>query len=278
MTERDNSTGRRQFLTASLAASIAASVAAPILPTMSSLVSAKEHPVPSTQQYFEIRIHRVETEEKGKIVGRYLEKALVPALHRQGVERVGVFQPIEEGSFDYYTLITYPAIQMLAAVNDELEMNEAYQKAAAEYFAQPLKDPSFRRVESRLMKAFAGMPTLELPSPTKEKSARILELRIYESPHEKAARLKVEMFNKGEIAIMRDVQLAPVFFGETLISNDVPNLTYMLSAEDSEAHKEHWAAFRVHPEWLRMKKLERYQDTVSKIHSVMLKPTSFSQI
>ena len=46
------------------------------------------------------------------------------------------------------------------------------------------------------MKAFSGMPVLEVPS--KASKTRLLELRIYESQHEDAALRKVEMFNKGE--------------------------------------------------------------------------------
>ena len=74
------------------------------------------------------------------------------------------------------------------------------------------------------------------------------------------------------------VGLGPVFFGETLVSHDVPNLTYLLSADSPEAHKEHWKAFLAHPEWDRMKNLKRYADTVSNIVSVMLIPTAASQL
>ena len=62
-------------------------------------------------------------------------------------------------------------------------------------------------------------------------------LRIHESHNKDKARRKVAMFNDGEINIMREVKLAPVFYGETLISNDVPNLTYMLSGADLETHQ-----------------------------------------
>ena len=85
-------------------------------------------------------------------------------------------------------------------------------------------------------------------------------------------------FNGGGLDLLRDVKLGPVFFGETLISADVPNLTYMLSADDVDAHKEHWKAFLAHPEWKRMKAIEKYQGTVSKITSVMLAPTEYSKI
>ena len=86
------------------------------------------------------------------------------------------------------------------------------------------------------------------------------------------------MFDTGETQVMRDTGLAPVFFGETLIGPDVPNLTYMLSAANEEEHKAHWKAFMVHPEWQRMKKLPKYKDTVSKITNYFLVPADCSQI
>jgi hypothetical protein len=107
---------------------------------------------------------------------------------------------------------------------------------------------------------------------------RMFELRIYESHDDLKARLKVAMFNDGEIDVMRDVKMAPVFYGETLIGQDVPNLIYMLSASDMESHEAHWKAFIGHPEWDRMKKLPKYKDTVSNITKVYLVPTDYSQI
>lgn len=120
------------------------------------------------------------------------------------------------------------------------------------------------------------MPVLELPSTASPE--RLLELRIYESNNEQKARLKVEMFNEGEIDIMRDVKLAPVFFGETLISDDLPNLTYILSADNAEIHRQHFQDFLKHPDWDRMKRLEKYKGTVSKIISITLSPATCSQI
>ena len=77
---------------------------------------------------------------------------------------------------------------------------------------------------------------------------------------------------------MRDVKLAPLFYGETLIGNDVPNRTYMLTAPNMEAHDAHWNGFRTHPKWQVMKKIERYKNTVSKINRWYLAPTDYSQL
>ena len=257
---------RREFIAGSLAAA-----------TAGSLAQAAPADGPA-QEYYELRSYRTANAEKQALVNSYLETALAPALKRMGIDRIGGFMPIEESDHSAHILIPFKSLDQLGAVNDKLEADKEYHAAAAKYFAAPKNDPAFSRVENRLMKAFAGMPVLELPPQTATKAKRVFELRIYESHNEHAARLKVEMFNKGEIDIMRDVKLAPVFYGETLVSNDVPNLTYMLSGESVEAHKAHFQAFLKHPEWDRMKKLKRYRGTVSKITSVYMQPTDWSSI
>lgn len=231
------------------------------------------------QEYYELRIYRIDSEEKQKSTSKYLENALLPALNRVSVNRVGVFNLMDSTEdFSIYVLIPYADINVFTQLNDKLAADKEYIAAAADYFALPKKDPPYKRIESRLMKAFAGMPVIEMPKQTKSKEPRIFELRIYESHNEQKARLKVDMFNSGEIQVMRDTKLAPVFYGQTLISNDVPNLVYMTSASNMEEHDKHWQAFKVHPEWQRMKKLPKYKGTVSKMTKIFLVPAPYSQI
>src|SRR4029079_9533270 len=104
----------------------------------------------------------------------------------------------------------------------------------------PKSAPAFTRIQSWFLVAFAGLPKLEQPAYSLEKKPRIFELRTYESYSEAKALKKIEMFNSGEIDLMRDVKLGPIFYGQGLIGHDLPHLTYMLSGETREAHKEHW--------------------------------------
>jgi hypothetical protein len=231
------------------------------------------------QEFYEIRIYKIFDFEKQQQVEQYLERALVPALNRMEIDRVGVFRRSDdENDHSMFVLIPYKTMDQFTNLNERLGADEAYQTAAADHFSRELKDPAFARIESRFMKAFAGMPVIEMPKETEENAKRIFELRLYESHTEHHAALKVDMFNQGEIQIMRDTELAPVFFGETLIGQDAPNLIYMLSAPNAEAHAEHWKAFLAHPEWKRMSKMEKYKGTVSKIKKWILTPTGFSQI
>ena len=71
---------------------------------------------------------------------------------------------------------------------------------------------SMAAIESSLMRAFAGMPTLELPFGGGEagRRARIFELRTYESHSEAAGRKKIEMFETGgELSLFRKAGLMP---------------------------------------------------------------------
>ena len=232
------------------------------------------------QEYYELRIYKIFDYDKQVAAESYLENALIPALNRMGLERVGVFtNQADENDHSIFVLIPFPTIEKFTSMNQTLVADKEYQAAAASYFDRKLKDPVFDRIESRFMKAFAGMPVIEVPKVTIDKQPeRIFELRLYQSHTEDHARRKVKMFNEGEIQVMRDTNLGPVFFGETLIGPDVPNLVYMLSSSDEESHKQHWKGFLAHPEWNRIKVLEEYKDTVSKINKWMLKPTSYSQL
>ncbi len=101
---------------------------------------------------------------------------LSPAIHcSMGVERVGVFtvmadEQAEEQDISIYALIAYPTLEMFAAVNPTLAACDEYQQAAATLHALTKKDPGYTRIESRLMKAFAGIPVMEKPAQTKSKS------------------------------------------------------------------------------------------------------------
>ena len=128
------------------------------------------------------------------------------------------------------------------------------------------------------MLAFSGMPKIELPAYSREKRARMFEVRTYESYSELKALKKVSMFNSGEIELMRKVGLGPVFYGQALIGPNLPHLTYMLSAENEQEHKKHWGAFGGHPTWKSMSTDPQYADTVSHITKRYLSLAPYSQI
>ena len=257
---------RRQFLQTSTAASC-------LLGT-SALAAAAQHAAEEFD-YYEQRTYQVADEGKRQLVSEYLEHAALPAFRRLGIGPVGVFaEQGDAATLALHLFVTYRSLEQFAGARLAMEADREYQAAAAGHLGTPQDDPTFQRIQSSLMVAFAGMPRLALPG----KKPRVFEWRLYESHSEAKARRKIEMFNNGEIPIFAEAGFAPVLFGETLIGPRIPNLQYMLASPSMEAHKAHWAAFLKHPDWLAMKNMPKYRETVSKISSTFLVPTKYSEI
>jgi hypothetical protein len=89
---------------------------------------------------------------------------------------------------------------------------------------------------------------------------------------------KIKMFESGEIPLMKEVGLAPIFYGRTIAGLNMPCLVYMTCGETLDAHKQHWKAFSASPVWKQLTGDPQYKDNVSRVISIMLKRTAASQI
>ena len=109
---------------------------------------------------------------------------------------------------------------------------------------------------------------------------RIFELRTYESNNIDTLKRKAGMFNDGEIAIFRRLNMLPVFFGETIVGRKMPNLTYMLAFDDLAAREKSWKAFGSDPEWQKMRAQPGLSDPeiVSNISNSIVQPLPLSEI
>ena len=129
-----------------------------------------------------------------------------------------------------------------------------------------------------MVRAIEAMPVLEPSAGAEKATPRIYELRTYESHSDRAAINKVKMFDAGEIPIFRRAGLTPVFFGETIIGQGMPSLTYMITMPDMRARDAAWSAFGQDPEWKSLSSDPQYRDNVSAISDIILQPTSYSQV
>ena len=174
-------------------------------------------------------------------------------------------------------LIPYSSLSQFNELERQLENDGGYQTRAASYLNARADAPAFVRIQSSLLRAFKNMPHLVVQA----KKDRIFELRQYQSASESAGKKKIEMFNdEGEIDIFKRLGFNPVFWGETIIGSSKPNLTYMVTFDDLEAKAAHWKTFGSDAQWKKISSVPDYADAllVNKITSILLKPTSFSQI
>jgi NIPSNAP len=209
----------------------------------------------------------------------YLQQVFLPAAKRAGLGPAGFFSPvIGERSPYILSLVTYPGFAAIDTIRNKLAEDKEFQKGWDEY--NKMGDPAYVRMESTLLRAFDGMPTLDVPPGDAQRAARIFELRMYESMNEKASERKIKMFEDGEAAIFRRLGMLPVFFGRSIVGPKQPSLTYMLAFDDLAARDRLWRNFGADPEWQKLRTQPGLSDAeiVSNISNEILRPLSFSQI
>jgi hypothetical protein len=280
---------RRNFLKSSLAASATAALATGI-----SARAAQTSPSAAARDYYELRAYRLKPDTSSAVLENYLEKALIPALNARGLANVGVFTEVEvdkkavtakpkigtpTAPVAIWMLITHPSLESFTQISAELNTDATVQAAAPEFFRTPKSNPAYDRVDTWLLRAFAGMPKLAVPAFSKNKTpSRIFELRDYESHSEERALSKMAMFNDGEISLMQDLGMSPVFFGQALAGPNLPHLRYITCGPDLATHLGNWKKFGPDPRWVKMKDQPTYKDNTSKNTARFIVPTAYSQI
>lgn len=233
------------------------------------------------REYYELRIYKLASVEQEKTVDAYLEKALLPALHKAGI-KAGVYKPIANDTASVkkiVVLIPYKSPAQAIEFTQKLSANTAYLEAGKEYIDAAYNQAPYARFESILLKAFPDHPVFSTPKLAGDKSARVYELRSYEGPTEKLYRNKVDMFNAGgEVKLFRRLGFNAVFYAEVLFGSQMPNLMYMTSFDNMEARDAHWKTFSNDPEWKTLSGMDKYKNNVSHADIILMHPASYSDL
>ena len=253
---------RRQFVTTAASAGLAAVPLAGAQPNA----------------FFELRYFHMRNGSQTQRTRDFLSKYFLPAAVRLGTGPLGFFEAmIAEGSPFILALISYPSAAAFAESRVRMASDKQFQQGFEEY--NSMTELSYIRMENSLLRAFDSFPSIAVPLAA-TRPARIFELRTYESNNVKAAQRKIRMFNEGEAAIFERLGMAPVFFGETMVGRNLPNLTYMLSFDSMAARDKLWGVFGGDPEWQKLRAQPGYSDAeiVSNISNSILRPLDFSPI
>ena len=235
------------------------------------------------REYYEIKIYTIETPEQEKILDEFLKNAYLPALHRAGINRVGVFKPIESDTAWFgkrvYVITPFNSLDQFASLDATLQKDKAYLEAGKDYIDAPYNSPPYFRIESIILQAFTYMPKGEVPKLSSPKSERVYELRSYEGHTEKIYKNKVHMFNEGgEVTLFKRLGFNAVFYAEVLSGSRMPNLMYMTSFENRAARDDHWKTFVADPEWKRLSSMPEYQHNVVRNNIFLLHPADYSDL
>ena len=229
--------------------------------------SAYEPTQKKSNSLIELRYYKLRNTLDGmpKRLNDFLAQKQLPALKKAGITKVGFFGNLIGAASPY--------VLQVSEFKDLAQMEQAWQSVGHQV-------ADYVRIESSLLRSFDGFPALEMPAAEAGRTARVFELRTYESNSFDSLGKKIGMFNNGEISVFRKTGLNPVFFGETIFGANMPNLTYMLWYDNLAAREANWKKFVTHPEWDKLKNTPGLSDgeVVSNISNSMLSPTAYSPI
>lgn len=235
-----------------------------------------------SREYYELRTYRFKSLQQQERVETYLQKALLPALHRIGVKKVGVFKPIEtDSTFGKKLIVFIPlkSLNDLEKISEKLSKDTQYLSDGKDYIDATYDNPPYSRIETTVLKAFSGMPESAVPALKTPVSERIYELRSYEGHTEKIYRNKVDMFNAGdEVGLFKRLGFNAVFYAEVIAGSTMPNLVYMTTFENQASRDEHWKAFGADAQWKTLSAKPEYQHNVSKNVTLFFRPASYSDL
>ena len=240
-------------------------------------MNAAEKP---SKEYYQITVYHYKTADQEKILDNYFEKALIPALHKINLKNIGVFKSLANDTAADKTLFVFVTIKSpndVASIENKINADADYQTAGAAYINTDYKNPVYSRKEVIIAEAFPLAPKMKLPQLKSAKSERVYELRSYESVSEKIFANKVKMFNDGdEVGLFARLNFNAVFYSSVIAGSKMPNLMYMTTFENMKDRDEHWKAFGADGYWKKLSSMPEYQNNVSHIDIMFLRPANYS--
>jgi hypothetical protein len=231
-------------------------------------------------EYYQLEAYQYTTQYQEEQLDSYLKNAYLPALHKIGLTKIGVFKPIANDTAaikTIYVLLPFKSWEKILELPQQLLNDAEYNAKAKDFIDAPYKNPPYKRKNITLLQAFSMAPQMSLPQLTAPLSERIYELRSYESYTDAKYKNKVHMFNEGgEVVLFKKLNFNAIFYGEVIAGDKMPNLMYITSFNNMNDRDEHWKAFNEAPEWKELSSKEFYKKNVSKAEIILTKAAPYS--
>jgi hypothetical protein len=235
-------------------------------------VPASPDAAPPYCQLITFRLHFVQME---RFLG-WLEKSAFASLGKAGLNPLGAFT-VEVGPH-------IPSVILLTQHANLAELDAGWAKLAADKeWAAGIDEmesagPRYFRRDSILLRATPFSPPL---APTAAgTSNKVYELRHYEASTQRQLQMMHDRFAGGEIEVFAMCGIRPIFYGNTVVGPDMPNMIYLTPFESEAAREKAWAAFREHPGWKKLATewMQKSGELARNIGNLILTPTGFSSL
>jgi hypothetical protein len=232
------------------------------------------------RDYYLIQIYHCSTAKQIENIDLYLKNTFLPYLHKNGIEKVGVFAPLNNDTAidkKLYVWVPFKNIQKLDKLDQTIEAIDPMGSATIIHLEPTDNILPYTRIEKIITKAFKFQPQYARKSSLTKSSSRIYEYRSYESPTEAMHLKKVHMFNEGgEVTLFESLNFNAIFYSKVIAGSRMPNLIYMTSFNSMEDRNAHWKSFGEAPLWKKISAAPEYLNSVNRNETVLMSARDYA--
>jgi len=232
------------------------------------------------RDYYLIQVYHCTTSKQIENIDAFLKKTFLPYLHQNGIEKVGVFAPLDNDTATdkrLYVWVPFKNIQKLEELDQKIEALDPMGTAAIIHLENADGSLPYTRIEKIISKAFKFQPQYARKSTLTKSSDRVYEYRSYESPTEAMHLKKVHMFNEGgEVTLFASLNFNAIFYSKVIAGSSMPNLIYMTSFNSMEDRNAHWKLFGDAPLWKKISAAPEYLNTVNRNETVLMSARDYA--
>jgi hypothetical protein len=213
-------------------------------------------------------------------IDSYLRDAFLPAVKRLGVGSVGVFTGWagEQSLTGRYVIMGSESLHLLANLDRALAQDDDHERLGAGFLAADSARPPFVRLKSSLIRALPGLPRLHTPPALAGQPGRLFELRTYEQPTYETHLRKSRMFIEVEHDMLARAGFNGVMYGQDLIGERLPRVTYLWCYPDLAARQRAEEEFFSDAAARAMFQDPRWAGVPSAIANTIIRPTPYSDL
>jgi hypothetical protein len=210
-------------------------------------------------------------------IHEYLSKGGLPALERAVAGPKLVLEAVVAPHMPQVAvLMGFDSLAQYGGLREKLRADKELPAAFQAW--ERGDEPPYEHYSTTLLEAAAYCP--EVAAEAGRKTPRIFELRVYHSPTWRQLEALHERFAGPEIKIFHRSGVHPLLYTQTIIGQQMPNLTYLIPFENLAAREKAWAAFSADPEWAKVRKesIERHGQISSVIQMSLWRATAYSPL
>ena len=232
------------------------------------------------RDYYLIQVYHCSTSKQIENIDAFLKNTFLPYLHQNGIEKVGVFAPVDNDTATdkrLYVWVPFKNIQKLDELDQKIEALDPMGTDAIIHLENADGSLPYTRIEKIITRAFKFQPQYVTKSTLTKSSSRVYEYRSYESPTEAMHLKKVHMFNEGgEVTLFESLNFNAIFYSKVIAGSSMPNLIYMTSFNNMEDRDAHWKSFEEAPLWKKISVAPEYLNTVNRNETVLMSARDYA--